>query len=306
MRILFTGGSGKAGRHVVPYLRDAGHEVVNLDLVPLGQPGVTDIRADLTDLGEVWSALAMRADLGALDAGGGPPAYDAVVHFAAVPRIGITADAECYRTNVLSTYNVMEAATRAGIRKIVFASSETTYGICFAEGEVRPQYLPVDEDHPTVPHDSYAMSKVVNEVTGRSFQARTGADVYALRINNVIEPHEYAENFPGYFENPDVRRRNIFAYIDARDLGQIVDLCLRTDGLGYRVFNAANDAPSVHLPTAEIVERWYAGTPVRQELGRFETLYSNARIREELGFVERHPWWKEVRDPLGERQPDGK
>ncbi len=302
MRVLFTGGSGKAGRHVVPYLRDAGHEVVNLDLVPLGAEGVTDIRADLTDLGEVWSALAMRADLDGLDAGGGPPAYDAVVHFAAIPRIGITSDAETYRTNALSTYNVMEAATRSGIRKVVFASSETTYGICFAEGEVMPEYLPVDEEHPTVPHDSYAMSKVVNEATGRSFQARTGADIYALRINNVIEPHEYAEMFPGFFEEPDMRRRNVFAYIDARDLGQIVDLCLRADGLGYRVFNAANDAPSVHLPTAEIAERWYPAVPVKHELGRFETLYSNARIREELGFVERHPWWNAVADPLGERQ----
>jgi nucleoside-diphosphate-sugar epimerase len=143
----------------------------------------------------------------------------------------------------------------------------------------------------------------VNEVTGRSYQARTGADIYALRINNVMEPHEYAERFPDFFDDPRVRRRNVFSYIDARDLGQIVDLCLRTDGLGYRVFNAANDAPSVHLPTAEIVERWYDGVPVRGELGRFETLYSNARIRQVLGFVERHPWWNAVPDPLGERQP---
>lgn len=301
MRVLFTGGSGKAGRHVVPYLRDAGHEVVNVDLVPLGAQGVVDIRADLTDLGQVWSALAMRADLSRLDEGGGPPAYDAVVHFAAIPRVGIVADAECYRVNVLSTYNVLEAATRSGIRKVIFASSETTYGICFAEGEVNPEYLPVDEEHPTVPHDSYATSKVVNEVTGRSFQARTGADIYALRINNVIEPHEYAENFPGYFADPGVRRRNVFSYIDARDLGQIVDLCLQTDGLGYRVFNAANDAPSIHLPTAEVVERWYSGVPVRGELGRFETLYSNARIRDDLGFAERYPWWSAVPDPLAER-----
>ena len=301
MRVLFTGGSGKAGRHVVPYLRERGHEVVNLDLVPLGLGGVVDLKGDIADAGQVAGAMHSRVDLTTLDAGRGGGGYDAVVHFAAVPRIGLVPDAECYRVNVLGTYNVIEAALRAGVRKIVFASSETTYGICFHEGPVMPEYLPVDEDHPTVPQDSYAMSKVVNEVTGRSFQARSGADIYALRINNVIEPHEYAEDFPGYFGDPDIRRRNIFAYIDARDLGQIVDRCLATDGLGYRVFNAANDAPSVHLPTAEIVERWYAGVPVRHELGRFETLYSNARIRDELGFAERHPWWRYVSDPLGER-----
>ncbi len=91
---------------------------------------------------------------------------------------------------------MLEAATRLGIGKVVFASSETTYGICFAQGERKPLYVPVDEEHPTVPEDSYAMSKVANEVTARSFQARSGADVYGLRINNVIEPHEYEQLFP--------------------------------------------------------------------------------------------------------------
>ena len=101
------------------------------------------------------------------------------------------------------------------------------------KGEVKPEYVPVDEDHPTVPHDSYAMSKVVNEATARSFQRRSGVDIYGLRINNVIEPHEYEEQFPAYLADPALRRRNIFAYIDARDLGHMVDRCLRTDGLGF-------------------------------------------------------------------------
>ena len=73
-----------------------------------------------------------------------------------------------------------------GVRKVIFASSETTYGICFADGEVKPDYLPIDEEHPTIPEDSYAMSKVVNEATAQSFQRRTGIDIYGLRINNVI------------------------------------------------------------------------------------------------------------------------
>ena len=106
--------------------------------------------------------------------------------------------------------------------------------MCFADGERRPEYLPVDEEHPTVPEDSYAMSKVVNEACARSFQARTGADIYALRINNVIEPHEYERDFPGYFDDPEVRRRNIFAYIDARDLGQIVDCASGPTGWAIR------------------------------------------------------------------------
>src|SRR6476659_3847322 len=258
MRIFFTGGSGKAGRHVAPYLAEQGHQVTNADLVALDDPAVADLRVDLTDAGETYSALAGLATFDELDLPE-QPSYDAVVHFAAVPRILLAPDVTTYATNVLSTYNVLEAATRLGVRKIVFASSETTYGICFAQGERRPLYLPVDEDHPTVPEDAYAMSKVAGEATARSFHARTGADIYGLRINNVIEPHEYAELFPGFLADPSVRRRNLFGYIDARDLGRMVQCCLATDGLGYEVFNVANADPSVGETTAEIRQRFYDG-----------------------------------------------
>ena len=98
---------------------------------------------------------------------------------------------------------------------------------CFADGERKPDYLPIDEEHPVIPEDSYAMSKVANEVTARSFQRRSGFDIYGLRINNVIEPHEYEQDFPAYLADASLRRRNIFAYIDARDLGQMVDRCLK-------------------------------------------------------------------------------
>jgi nucleoside-diphosphate-sugar epimerase len=166
----------------------------------------------------------------------GVPKFDAVVHFAAISRLLMTSDNECYRVNTLGTYNVIDAAIKMGVRKVIFASSETTYGICFADGEVKPDYLPIDEKHPTIPEDSYAMSKVVNEVTAQSFQRRTGIDIYVLRINNVIEPHEYVENFPAFMKDPDLRRRNIFSYIDARDLGQMVQKCLQTDGLRVSSF----------------------------------------------------------------------
>ena len=192
MRVFFTGGSGKAGRHAIRHLVERGHRVVNGDMVPLGDPTVADLRIDLTVAGQVFNALSAYGGLDELEPGTGVPRYDAVVHFAAIPAILVRPDNETFRINALSTYNIIDAAVKLGIRKVIFASSETTYGICFAEGEVRPEYVPIDEEHPTVPHDSYAMSKVVNEVTARSFQARSGIDIYGLRINNVIEPHEYA------------------------------------------------------------------------------------------------------------------
>ena len=294
-RVLFTGGSGKAGRHVVPYLVDRGHRVVNVDLKPLEHAGVDNLIADITDSGQMFNVMTSYGDLGDLEAGTGAPSFDAVVHFAAVPRILINPDNETFRVNTMGTYNVIEAAVKTGIRKIVIASSETTYGICFSDGRTDPASLPLEEDYDVNPMDSYGLSKVVNEDTARAFQRRSGADIYALRIGNVIEPDEY-DLFPGFFENPEVRRRNAFCYIDARDLGQIVDLCLAKDGLGYQVFNAGNDDNSANLPAATLIERYFPGVPVTRQLGEHEALFSNRKIREVLGFQEKHNWRKYVKN----------
>jgi nucleoside-diphosphate-sugar epimerase len=290
MRILFTGGSGKAGRHAIAYLLDQGHRVLNVDRVPLDLEGVYNRIADITDAGQMYDVMNSYTDFDELEPGSGVPRFDAVVHFAAVPRILMTTDNECFRVNTMGTYNVIDAAVKAGIGKIVFASSETTYGVCFADGERKPEYLPVDEEHPTIPEDSYAMSKVANEVTARSFQRRTGFDIYGLRINNVVEPHEYEQNFPAYLENPDLRRRNIFAYIDARDLGHMVDRCLAVDGLGYQVFNVSNNNHSVATPTSDLVNRFYSGVTLTRDIGQDETFYDNTKARELLGFQPQHDW----------------
>ena len=287
MRVFFTGGSGKAGKHAIRYLLEQGHQVTNADMVPSGLD-VPELLIDLTDAGQVIGAMSQYAGWDDLE--DGVPTYDAVVHFAAVPRILIGTDGECFRQNTLTTYNVIEAAVKLGIRKVIFASSETAYGVCFARGEVKPLYVPVDEDHPTVPHDSYAMSKVCNEATARSFQARTGFDIYGLRINNVIEPHEYAELAPAWTQDAATRRRNIFAYIDARDLGHMVDCCLKTDGLGYEVFNVANDDSSVTITSDAVIARFYQGVEVRRQMRPNETFYAIEKARRMLGFAPKHGW----------------
>ena len=293
MRVFFTGGSGKAGKHAIRALQASGHTVVNIDLVPSGLD-VSELLIDLTDFGQVIGAMSQYADFHELEPGTGVPRYDAVVHFAAVPRVMIGADGECFRVNTVSTYNVLEAAAKLGVPKVIFASSETTYGICFADGEVKPSYIPIDEDHPTVPHDSYAMSKVCNEVTGRSFHARTGQDIYALRLNNVIEPHEYKDIFPAFIDQPAMRRRNIFAYIDARDLGHLVDCALRTDGLGYQVFNVANPDHSVSAATDSLVAEFYADVPQKRPMGEHETFYDISKAKKLLGYNPRHSWRNEI------------
>ena len=289
MRLLFTGGSGKAGKHCIDYLRDQGHTILNVDLIDLGHDSVQTRLADITDAGQIFDVMSSYANYHELDLGQGVPKFDAVIHFAAIPRLMMTSDNECYRVNTLGTYNVLDAAIKFGIKKVIFASSETTYGVCFANGEVKPDYLPIDENHPTIPQDSYAMSKVVNEATAKSFQRRSGIDIYGLRINNVIEPHEYKEKFPAYMENPDLRRRNIFSYIDARDLGQMVQKCLDTDGLGYEVFNVSNDDHSVGLSSEELIETYYQGVEIKTPKVP-ESFYTNGKAKQLLGFQPCHSW----------------
>ena len=289
MRILFTGGSGKAGKHSVAYLLEHGHSVLNLDQVNFDHQKVLTRLADITDAGQVFDVMGSYANYDELAQGAGVPKFDAVVHFAAVPRLLMTSDNECYRVNTLGTYNVIDAAIKMGVRKVIFASSETTYGICFADGEVKPDYLPIDEEHPTIPEDSYAMSKVVNEATAQGFQRRTGIDIYGLRINNVIEPHEYVEIFPAFMKNPDLRRRNIFSYIDARDLGQMVQKCLQTDGLGYQVFNVSNDDHSVGLTSEELIKTYYQHVPLKTK-DIPKSFYSNEKAKRLLGFEPRYSW----------------
>lgn len=297
MRIFFTGGSGKAGRHAVAYLLAQGHRVLNVDLVPLDLPGVDNLIADITDSGQMFNAMTSYAGFDEMEPGHGVPRFDAVVHFAAVPRILINPDNETFRVNTIGTYNVIEAAAKLGIAKVVIASSETTYGICFADGIADPDFLPLDEDYDVNPVDSYALSKVVNERTARAFAKRFGIDIYALRIGNVVEPHEYKRDFPRYFADPGLRRRNFFCYIDARDLGQIVDLCLAKDGLGYQVFNAGNDENGMNLDNAELLARFFPNVPVTRALSPREALYSNCKIREVLGFREAHSWRAELAKP---------
>jgi len=292
-RVLFTGGTGKAGRHALPWLQGQGYEILNFDRQPFEHPTIATLVGDVTDSGQVFNAMTSHFDRGGLEAGKAPGPVDMVVHFAAVPRILINPDNETFRVNVMGTYNVIEAAMKLGVRKVVIASSETTYGVCFAEGDKDFKRFPLDEEYDVDPMDSYGLSKVVNEQTARAFAARFKADIYALRIGNVIEPHEY-DRFPGFIADSASRKRNAWSYIDARDLGQIVHLCLQTDGLGFQVFNAVNDTITADQPTAAFLAEWCPGVPITRKLDDREAPLSNQKARAVLGFKEQHNWRDEM------------
>ncbi|KAF2183794.1 UDP-glucose 4-epimerase [Zopfia rhizophila CBS 207.26] len=292
-RIVFTGGSGKAGRHVIPELIQRGYEILNLDLVPFPDPSVFTLKTDLTDSGQVFNALTTHFNFAGYEGRQVPGPPDAVIHFAAYARNMLVPDNECFKGNVTSTYNVIEAACKLGVRKIIIASSETTYEVCFGQGDLDYTAFPLDESHDVNPMDTYAISKLCGERTARGFARRyEDADIYALRIGNVVEPHEYERDFPRYIHDPLCRKRNAWSYIDARDLGQICDLCIQRDGLGFQVFNATNDTITATFPTRQFLEQYCPNTPITREMDELEAPLSNRKIREVLGFKENHNWRK--------------
>ena len=302
MRIVFTGGSGKAGRHILPYLASKGHEILNLDLAPYPTSdslphAFSTIKTDLTQSGQVFNALSSAFSFDDFSRDSLQPP-DAVIHFAALARVLLVPDNETFAQNVTSTYNVIEAACKLGIKKVVIASSETVYGSCFAQGPQRATFaeFPLTEELDVNPEDSYALSKLCGERTARTFCRRfPGVDIFALRIGNVIEPHEYARDFPAYLDDPAVRYRNAWSYVDARDLGQICELCLtRENGLGFQVFNATNDEVTARQDTPDLLSGFAKETKVTRELGKREAPLSNRKVREVLGFREEHNWKKYV------------
>jgi nucleoside-diphosphate-sugar epimerase len=244
MRIAVTGGSGKLGRTVVAVLRQAGHGVVNLDLT--GQRWSGFVQVDLTNYGEVVDALFGENDPSAGTDQAATPAYDALVHLAAIPAPGILSDVATFHNNILSTFNVFQAARRAGIRNIVYASSETTLGLPF---DVPPPYIPVDEEYPARPESVYSLVKHLEEQMAIELvRWDPTLKIIALRFSNVMDPEDYAE-FPGFDADATLRKWNLWGYIDGRDGAQAVLKALELDPPVSTASSSPQPTLSCHGPT---------------------------------------------------------
>lgn len=294
-RVAFTGGSGEVGRHVIKELLRYGHEVINLDLVELPELAVHTIRCDLTDSGQVFSCLNTHMRVGEPFPAEPPRIPDAVIHFAGIKKPMVVSDGETFRMNVMGAHNVIEAASKLGIKKVIIASSITTYGVAFGQGDLEYPSFPVTEDLDSNPTDPYALSKLCAERVARSYAARFGADIYCLRIGRVFKPDEYGgEMFHSYVNEPEKWFQHGWSYTDARDLGQMCHRGLEVSGLGYQLFNAVNDTITNRSAntTAEFLKRLYPHIPHTREMGSQAAPISNRKMRDMLGFKEEHPWEK--------------
>ncbi|KAH7077091.1 hypothetical protein FB567DRAFT_142020 [Paraphoma chrysanthemicola] len=293
-RVVFTGGSGVAGRHAIEKLLSFGHEILNVDVAPLDNPNVYTLKADLTDGAQAFNSLSchFRVSEPFMDPIKTP---DAVVHFAGIPQPMRVPDNETFRINTMGSYNIIEAACKLGIKKIILASSVTTYGVTYAEGDVDFPHFPLTEDSPTEPMDVYATSKVCMEKIAHSFAKRfKGVDIYCLRISAVIEPEKHAQKFEAYLTRPKDFKVHIWSYTDARDLGNMVECCLKTDGLGFQVFNAVNDEITVdgEGTSEEWLRKACPRTEIMSKLGERDSPVSNKKMKEMVGFREEFPWRK--------------
>jgi len=216
-----------------------------------------------------------------------------VVHLAAIPAPGLRPNAATFANNILSSYNVFAGARQAGIRNVVWASSETVLGLPF---DTPPPYIPVDEEYPARPESSYSLAKHLDEQMAAQF-ARWDPQlkIIGLRLSNVMDPHDYAA-FPAFDADPALRKWNLWSYIDARDGAQAVRLALQHPNPGFAVFVIANaDTVMATRTSADLAAEVYPGVPVTKELEPHETLLSIDKARRVLGYEPRHSWRGEPR-----------
>jgi nucleoside-diphosphate-sugar epimerase len=280
-RIVVTGGSGKAGRGVVRDLQERGYEVLNVDRRTSPESSGPDsavpfLPADLTDFGQTLEALS------AGDWGGAP---DAIVHFAAIPSPVHATPDQVFRTNVTSTHTVFSAAARLGIRRVVWASSETTLGLPF---ERRPDYAPIDEAH-VYPETSYALSKVLGEEMARQFARWSGMTIIGLRLSNVMVRHDY-ERFAGFWEDPHARKWNLWGYVDESHVNQSVRLALEADLAGADSFIIAAADTVMKRESRDLMAEVFPSVPLADSLSGCDTLLGIGKARRVLGYAPEFSW----------------
>jgi nucleoside-diphosphate-sugar epimerase len=282
-RVVVTGGAGKLGRAVVRDLLEHGREVVVFDrpgvVLPAELGAATLVPLDLTDYARVLDAML-----------GVEERYehvDAVVHLAAIPAPGVVGDHATFANNMNATFNVFSAARRAGVRNIVWASSETVLGLPF---ETPPPYIPVDEEYDARPESTYSLGKHLEEqLEIQLCRWDPELSITAMRFSNVMEPADYAE-FSSWQQDPSARKWNLWGYIDARDGAQAVARALEYRTPGFEAFIIANEDTVMNRPSASLAAEVFPDVKVTKDLGEHETLLSIDKARLLLGFEPEHSW----------------
>ncbi|EGN94385.1 hypothetical protein SERLA73DRAFT_162999 [Serpula lacrymans var. lacrymans S7.3] len=282
-RAVVTGGSGKLGRATVVDLLAHGWNVVNFDKHPPPADAPSEAVFMLTELEDMGQVMENLIEVDSRYKG-----VDAVVHLAALPAAGMMGSSTQFRLNTMSTYNVLEASRKLGIKNIVLASSETLIGLPLDPWV--PDRIPVDETADRRPESAYSLSKLVGEVMAEEYcRWDPSTKIVSLRFSNVIQPHEYAK-FETWQQNPERRRWNLWGYIDARDGAQGIRKALEHKPTGHHQYIIANNNTVMRTPNDQLVAAEFPGVPYTPTLGSHDTLLSIDKAKRELGFAPAYDW----------------
>lgn len=281
-KVVVTGGSGRLGQFVIRELLARGYEVLSLDRVPPREKLCPSWLADLRHSGDLFEALK--------DAHG-------VVHLGAYQAPNLAPDAETLSNNVTSTYNVLRAAADLGVKKIVVASSTAAFGFIYAKKLWPPNYLPLDEAHPSRPQDSYGLSKVLGERIADSMVAvHKQLTVTSLRFPGVNFDLSY-ESFRERWRNPATRANGFWTYIDARDAAATCRLALEAKFRGHEVFIASASKNCMIQPTLELIKKYLPkGAKIKKVSGTHWSCVDSTKARRMLGFAPKHVWQDYLRE----------
>lgn len=285
-RVAVTGGHGKIGKTLVPYLRKRGYDVFVVDRdgpESLDEPMMV---ADLTDFGQALDALSSVGK--DVYARAERQAFDVVVHLASVPHPRMTPDGDEFRLNMVATFNVFEACRRQGIKDIVWAASEVGTGVPYDKTD--PPYVPVDENYPMRGYNIYSLTKVLGEEMARQFCLNDPElRITCLRLSNVMDPEEY-RRFDAWQDDPTQRLWNFWTYVDNRDVAQAIARAIEYDVRGKDEFFITNDETVMRTSTEELLDRYFPNVERRKRFQGNEVVLSNEKAKRMLGYIPEHRW----------------
>lgn len=303
-RVLITGGSGHLGRLAAHEFCSAGHDVSLFDRVrpeDASRPWDTSLSVHV---GELWDGSAVAAALER-------ESPDIIVHLGANPlasdhplqrpsgmfqhydRVGRD---DTMKSNVMGTYYLLDQAARTGVKRIVAASSYYVLGIGnrISQQPYRVEYLPIDEDHPTHPEDSYSLSKLLNEEMYGAFSRAYGLRTVALRLLGV---YYHGETPPGWFRDHPLPPRHpeglesVWMYVDGRDAAHAFLLASEAEGLDmFECFFIASGRTIKESPRHWLRQLYPGLRDVSQPLREWDDLITIGKATERLNYRPAYFW----------------
>ncbi len=277
MKIAVTGGSGLAGSAVVSHLLEAGCQVVSIDRRP-PPDAITEFRlVDCEDLGQVYGACC---------------GVDAIAHLAAIPRPIHHSPDQVFRTNIMATFNIFEAAAVLGIPRVVYVSSMSVLGLPFSYKPIRYAYFPIDEDHPGAPQDAYALSKALGEDIALAFVRRMAGElsVVSLRFPWIHSPESFRAELPPFQQDPALGATVLWGYIDTRDVAQACRLALEADISGHEAFYISAKDTFAKADSSALAQAYYPEAEITSHLSGNQSLFNCAKARATLGYEPQFRW----------------